>query len=384
MAQAKKRPDTEASILKLYRQTGGKIKTVPTVSLKDRANFARFYTPGVGVVASHLAKKKEDARTLSWKKNSVAIVSDGSAVLGLGNIGPYGALPVMEGKALLFSALAGIDAVPLVLDTQDPEEIIRIVRALAPGFGGINLEDIAAPQCFAIEQALTKELNIPVMHDDQHGTAIVVTAALLNAAKVVRKKYTALKVVIIGAGAAGSATADLLLASGIKNIVVVDRQGIVASVREDLGEHKRALAERTNPEQKFGDLSIALLGADVVIGLSGAGRLTEALIETMAERAIVFALANPVPEIMPELALRAGAMVVGTGRSDFPNQINNALVFPGVFRGALDRRVGAITVAMKVRAAKALAGLVTKPTATKIIPDILDKKVVPTIARAIR
>lgn len=384
MAKSKKKQDSSKDILKLHQKTGGKIKTVPTVSLKDRANLARFYTPGVGIVAQHLAKHPEDARTFSWKKNSVAIISDGSAVLGLGNIGPYGALPVMEGKALLFSGLAGIDAIPIVLDTQNPDEIIKTVCAIAPGFGGINLEDIAAPQCFDIERTLIEKLSVPVMHDDQHGTAIAIFAGLLNAVKVVGKKLSTTRMVIVGAGAAGSATADLLQEAGVQKILVVDRKGILAPIREDLGAHKRALAERTNPSGVMGSLEDALLGSDVVIGLSGAGRLSEAMIQKMAPGAIVFALANPIPEIMPEEAKRGGAVVVGTGRSDFPNQINNALVFPGVFRGALDREVSEITMAMKIRAGKALAGLVATPTSKNIMPDIRDPRVVPTIARAIR
>ncbi len=370
-------------ILAAYRQVGGRIETKAKVTLSKKEDLSLYYTPGVGTVSTHLAKHPEDARELSVKANSVAVVSDGSAVLGLGNIGPYGALPVMEGKALIFKEFAGIDAWPLVLDTQDPEKIIEIVLAIAPSFGGINLEDIKAPECFEIERRLIEKLDIPVMHDDQHGTAIVVLAGLINAAKVVQKELTALKVVIAGAGAAGAATAHLLVAHGIKDVVVVDRTGAIYEDRADLNNHKRALASATNPRGVTGELSDALKGADAVIGLSGAGSLSKELVETMAARSIVFALANPVPEIMPDEAKAAGAEVVATGRSDFPNQINNALVFPGVFRGALDKRVRRITDDMKLKAADALASLVTTPTKDCIIPDVFDKKVVQTIAAAI-
>jgi malate dehydrogenase (oxaloacetate-decarboxylating) len=321
---------------------------------------------------------------MSVKKNSVAVISDGSAVLGLGNIGAYGALPVMEGKALIFRELAGIDAWPIVLDTQDPDEIIRTVRAIAPSFGGINLEDIKAPQCFEIERKLIESLNIPVMHDDQHGTAIVVLAGLMNAAKVVGKPLKKLRIVISGAGAAGVAIAKLLKLSGIDDIVLLDRGGAIYEGRPDLNHSKQELAVLTNPRKVSGELSVALAGADVFIGVSGPNLLTSAHVSSMAERAIVFALSNPVPEIMPEEAKKGGAAVIATGRSDFPNQINNALVFPGVFRGALDRGVTRITEESKIRAAKALSALVPKPTATKIIPDVLDKRVVPAIAKAIR
>ena len=371
-------------ILKAHKAVGGKIETRGKVSLKKREQFATFYTPGVGVISSHLAKNPKDARAYSVKRNSVAVISDGSAVLGLGNIGPYGALPVMEGKALIFRELAGIDAWPIVLDTQDPEEIVRTVTAIAPGFGGINLEDIKAPGCFYIEEALKKVLDIPVMHDDQHGTAIVVLAGLINAAKVVKKKLPALRIVISGAGAAGVAIAKLLALAGIRDIVLLDRAGVIHKKRGGLNDSKKELARLTNPRGVMGNLDDALKDADVFIGVSGPSLLTRAHIELMQERAIVFALSNPVPEIMPDEAAAGGAAVVATGRSDFPNQINNALVFPGVFRGALDKGVREITDASKLRAAKALAALVPAPTAKKIIPDILDKKVVPAVAKAIR
>ncbi len=371
-------------ILAAFRKTGARIGTNARVKLKGRDDFALYYTPGVGIASIHLAAHPEDARSMSVKKNSVAVISDGSAVLGLGNIGPYGALPVMEGKALIFRELAGVDAWPIVLDTQDPDEIVRIVKAIAPGWGGINLEDIKAPGCFEIERRLIEELDIPVMHDDQHGTAIVVLAGLINAAKVAKKQLKKLRVVISGAGAAGVATAKLLRAAGIPDIVVLDRSGIVHEKRPDLNRSKKELAKHTNPRKLTGMLSEALRNADAFVGLSGPGLMSADDVRLMASGAIVFALSNPTPEIMPDEAARGGALIIGTGRSDFPNQINNALVFPGVFRGALDKGVREITDASKLRAAKAIASLVARPTRKKIVPDILDKRVVPAVARAIR
>ena len=366
-----------------YKKQGARIETAARVKLRTKADIAFWYTPGVGVASSYLAEHPKEARQMSVKKNSVAIVSDGSAVLGLGNIGPYGALPVMEGKALLFKQMANIDAWPIVLDTQDADEIVRVVKALAPSFGGINLEDISAPKCFAVEAALS-ELGIPVMHDDKHGTAIVVLAGLINAAKVAKKTLSKLTVVISGAGAAGTAVAKLLSAAGVKDIVLLDRAGIISPARQDLAPIKQELLAFTNPRKLSGGLDEALRGADAFVGVSGKGVLRAEHVALMAENAIVFALANPEPEIFPEEAKKAGALVVATGRSDFPNQINNALVFPGVFRGALDRGVTAITESSKLRAAKALAALVPKPTAAKIVPDVLDKRVVPAVAKAIR
>ncbi len=374
---------TPAQILASFKALGARIETKGRVSLKNREGFALYYTPGVGVASMHLAKHPEDARKLSVKKNSVAVISDGSAVLGLGNIGPYGALPVMEGKALIFRELAGIDAWPIVLDTQDPDEIVRTIIAIAPGWGGINLEDIKAPQCFEIEKRLIEALDIPVMHDDQHGTAIVVLAGLINAATVVKKPFKKMRVVIAGAGAAGVATAKLLLASGITDIVMLDREGVIHTGRADLNASKKELASLTNPRSVQGSVQDALVGSDVFIGVSGPNLLTADDIALMASGSIVFALSNPTPEIMPEEAKKGGAVVVATGRSDFPNQVNNALVFPGVFRGALDRGVTEITQGMKLKAAKALAAVVEKPTAQKIIPDVLDKRVVPAIAKSI-
>jgi malate dehydrogenase (oxaloacetate-decarboxylating) len=371
-------------IVGAYKNAGPRIETKARVRLKNKKDLALFYTPGVGAASRHLAERPQDARLMSVKRNSVAVISDGSAVLGLGNIGPYGALPVMEGKALIFKEMAGIDAWPMVLDTQDPDEIIRTVKALAPSFGGINLEDIKAPECFAIEQALIEALDIPVMHDDQHGTAIVVLAGLMNAAKVVGRPLKKLRVVISGAGAAGTAVAELLRAAGSTDVIVLDRLGAIHAGRKDLVGIKAQIAATTNPRKVSGGLGEALADAHVFIGLSGAGLLTEEHIGHMAQDPIIFALANPEPEILPAVAHNAGARVVATGRSDFPNQVNNALVFPGIFRGALDRGVRTITQETKLRAARALAGLVLQPTATKLLPDIFDRRVVPAVAKAVR
>ncbi len=374
----------EKKILKAFKDAGPRIETRGRVKLKTKQDVALYYTPGVGVASRHLAEHPEDARALSVKRNSVAVISDGSAVLGLGNIGPYGALPVMEGKALIFREFAGIDAWPIVLSTQDPEEIIKTIIAIAPGWGGINLEDIKAPQCFEIERRLIEALDIPVMHDDQHGTAIVVLAGLTNAATVVKKKFTALRVVIAGAGAAGVATAKLLRAGGITDIVLVDTKGALHTGRTDLNQSKTEVLKITNPRNVSGGLSEVIKNADVFIGVSGPNTMTAEMVATMAERAIVFALSNPTPEILPEEARKGGAAVIATGRSDFPNQINNALVFPGIFRGALDKGVTEITEETKVRAAKALAKLVEKPTANKIIPDLFDKRVVLAVAKSVK
>jgi malate dehydrogenase (oxaloacetate-decarboxylating) len=376
---------TPKDIVARYKKQGPRIGTGAKAKLKSRADFSLWYTPGVGSASEHLSKHPEDARKMSVKRNSIAVVSDGSAVLGLGNIGAYGALPVMEGKALIFREMAGIDAWPLVLDTQDPDEIVRIVKAVAPNFGGINLEDIAAPQCFDIEERLQAELSIPVMHDDQHGTAVVVLAGLMNAAKVVKKPLAKLKVVVSGAGAAGTAVAKLLAAGGVKDILVLDRSGILVPGRAGgMNGRKEALARITNPRKLEGGLHEAMAGADAFIGVSGKGILSQEHLKLMAPRSIVFALANPVPEIMPAEAQAAGAAVVATGRSDFPNQLNNALAYPGIFRGALDKGISKITEDTKLRAAKALAALVPKPSAAKIIPDLLDKRVVPAVAKSVR
>lgn len=369
--------------INLHKKLGGKIELSAKVALTTREDWSLAYTPGVGAVSAHLATHPEDAGVYTIKKNTIAVVSDGSAVLGLGNIGPYGALPVMEGKAVIFKDRAALDAFPIVLDTQDPEEIIETVIRIAPAFGGINLEDIAAPQCFYIERELKKRLSIPVMHDDQHGTAIVVLAGLMNALKVVQKKLERASITIVGAGAAGHAIALLLKKAGARDIRVVDRVGVLGAHRKNLPPHKRELARLKTSRSRARTLEEAVTGSDVLIAVSGPGIIVEEHIASMNDGAVVFALANPTPEIMPDVAGRAGAAVVATGRSDFPNQINNALVFPGIFRGALDSGKRAITDEMKLRAATALARLVKKPTRDEIIPSVLDVRVARVVARAV-
>ena len=370
--------------LALHKKLKGKLTVSSKAPLLTKDDWSTMYTPGVGAVSSHLAKYPKEARLYTIKNNTVAVISDGSAVLGLGNIGPIAALPVMEGKCAIFKEMAGVDAFPIVLNTQNTEEIIAVIKAIAPTFGGINLEDISAPRCFVIEERLKKELDIPVIHDDQHGTAIVVLAGLINASKVVGKKLENLKVVIVGAGAAGRAIALLLKLAGITNIIVTDTNGIIYKGRSGLEGYKRHLSEITNTEKIQGDVMSAVAGADAIIGVSGPGTIAQAHISAMAEKAIVFAMANPVPEIMPEDALRAGAMVVATGRSDFSNQVNNALVFPGLFRGALDRGVKEITDEMKLAAAKKIASLVKKPTADIIIPSVMMPGLVKAVASVVK
>ncbi len=376
-----KKNDTAQTALALHKKLGGKIRIVPAAPVRNRADLSLVYTPGVAAVSSYVAKNPKEAREYTIKGRMVAVISDGSAVLGLGNIGALGALPVMEGKCALFKTFAGVDAFPIVLDTQDTEKIIETVLAIAPAFGGINLEDIGAPKCFEIERRIAEALDIPVMHDDQHGTAVVVLAGMLNALKVVGKKIATAKFVILGAGAAGTATAKLLHVAGAKNIVVLDSKGIVDSNRPE--PHKRELAT-FNTKGVTGGLHEALMGADVLLGVSGPNLVKADDIKLMAKKAIVFAMANPTPEIMPDEAKRGGAMVIGTGRSDFPNQINNSLAFPGIFRGALDHRVTKITDEMKLKAARAIAALVPKPTATRIVPDMFDKRAPIAVAKVIR
>lgn len=375
---------TNQKALALHKKLRGKIRITAASPVKNRADLSLVYTPGVAAVSTFVAKNQEKARDFTVKGRMVAVISDGSAVLGLGNIGPLGALPVMEGKAALFKTFADVDAFPIVLDTQETDEIVETIIRIAPAFGGINLEDFAAPKCFDIERRVVERLNIPVMHDDQHGTAIVVLAGLLNALKVVKKALPSAKIVISGAGAAGTATAYLLRAAGAKHIVMLDSKGLIGIHREDLSRHKVELAGFTNPENRAGSLQDALKNADALIGVSGPGLAKASDIALMAPGAIVFGLANPVPEIMPDEAKKGGAVVVATGRSDFPNQVNNSLAFPGIFRGALDHGVRTITEGMKLRAAKALAGLVPRPTAQKILPDMFDKRVAPAVAKVIR
>lgn len=366
--------------IELSKKIGGKIEIKSKRKLTKK-NIRILYTPGVADVCLAIAKNKKLSHKYTIRKNTVAVVSDGSAVLGLGNIGAEAGLPVMEGKALLFKELGGVDAVPIVLNTQITEEVIEIVKSIAPTFGGINLEDISAPRCFEIEEALKKELDIPVFHDDQHGTAIVVLAGLINALKVVKKDVKKVRIVISGAGAAGVAIMKLLLKYGAKNILVLDSKGIIYQGRIDgMTDVKMEISKLTNPQKITGTLREALMGADVFIGVSAPNLIRHADISLMAEKAIVFAMSNPVPEIMPEEAKKGGAFVVATGRSDFPNQINNVLAFPGIFRGALDKGVKKITDEHKLKAAKALASLVKNPTRDKIIVDALDKRAVKAVS----
>ena len=370
--------------LLLHRKLKGKIEITGKTLLDSQEQLSLLYTPGVGAVSDYVGKHPEQIRKFTVKGNMVAVISDGSAVLGLGNIGPEGAIPVLEGKCIIFKRFASVNAFPIALNTQNTEEIISAVKAISPIFGGINLEDISAPRCFEIEERLHKELTIPVMHDDQHGTAIVVLAALTNALRVVRKNISRVHVVINGAGPAGVAVSRLLVAAGVKNIIILDSGGIIGTHRSGLVPYKKNLLKWTNKNNIQGGLRDALRGADVFIGVSRGSIMNADDMLAMKPKAIIFSLANPIPEIMPEEARRGGAAVIATGRSDFPNQINNALVFPGVFRGALDHNVKAITQEMKLHAARSLARLVAHPRADSIIPSIFDKRVVPAIARAIR
>lgn len=370
--------------LELHEKYKGKI----TTSLRDKEELNRdklsaYYSPGVGAVSQAIAENPADLPKYTWTNNLVAVISDGSAILGLGNLGPKAAMPVMEGKALLFKHFADVDAVPIVLDVHEPEEIIATVKAIAPSFGAINLEDIAAPKCFEIEERLKAELDIPVFHDDQHGTAVVVLAGLINAAKLTGRNLADCKFVVIGAGAAGTAIIKLLNLYGAKNIVAVDSRGIVGKSRTDLNAEKTALLEYVDASQS-GSIEDAITDADVFIGVSRAGLLTPELVKKMAKDPIVFALANPVPEIMPDVAKQAGVAIIGTGRSDFPNQVNNSLAFPGIFRGALDHGVKKITDQHKLAAAEALANLVENPTIDKVVPTAFDAGVVEAIANVIR
>lgn len=370
--------------LELHEKYKGKI----TTSLRDKEELNRdklsaYYSPGVGAVSQAISENPADLPKYTWTNNLVAVISDGSAILGLGNLGPKAAMPVMEGKALLFKHFADVDAVPIVLDVHEPEEIIATIKAIAPSFGAINLEDIAAPKCFEIEEQLKAELDIPVFHDDQHGTAVVVLAGLINAAKLTGRNLADCKFVVIGAGAAGTAIIKLLNLYGAKNIVAVDSRGIVGKSRTDLNAEKTALLEYVDASQS-GSIEDAITDADVFIGVSRAGLLTPELVQKMAKDPIVFALANPVPEIMPDVAKQAGVAIIGTGRSDFPNQVNNSLAFPGIFRGALDHGVKKITDQHKLAAAEALANLVENPTVDKVVPTAFDEGVVEAVANVIR
>ncbi len=370
--------------LTLHKKLQGKITTEPKHSLEKLEDWNLLYTPGVGTVAQYVAQHPEQAREYTIKKNTVAIISDGSAVLGLGNIGPLGALPVMEGKCAILKAVANINAFPIVLNTQDPKQVIETIKNIAPTFGGINLEDFSAPHCFEIEETLKKELNIPVMHDDQHGTAIVVLSGIINALKVVKKKKENIQIVIVGAGAAGTAIAKLLVLYGIKNVIITDSTGIIHKKRAGISGYKQELANITNPKQITGTVADAVAGADVIIGVSGPNTITTEHIAKMNTQPIVFALANPIPEIMPSEAKKAGAYIIATGRSDFNNQINNALAFPGIFKGALKNNVQKITDEMKIKAAEKIASLIKKPTPDCIIPPVTTKGLADAVAKVIK
>ena len=379
----KQNPIGEKAIAQ-HKKLKGKLSIISKASLETKEDLSIYYTPGVGAVSTYLARHKTELRDFTIKRNCVAVISDGSAVLGLGNLGPEGALPVMEGKCQLFKTFANVDAFPIVLDTQDVNEIVETIKHIAPVFGGINLEDISAPRCFEIENQLIEELDIPVMHDDQHGTAVVVLAALINAAKVAGKKMSRLKITIVGAGASAIAVARLMILEGVGDVILVDSKAIVSRERSDINLAKKEIIKITNKANISGPMEKAIKGADVLIGLAKAGLFKPEHIKSMAKKPIVFAMANPVPEILPNEAKRAGAYVVATGRSDFPNQINNVLGFPGIFRGALDNNVRKITPQMRLLAAKNLAALIKKPTPTNIIPSPFDKRVVKAVAKAIK
>ena len=367
-----------------HKELKGKIGVEIKDTLDSKEKLSIYYTPGVGAVSSYIAEHPEEARDYTWLNNNVAVISDGSAVLGLGNIGPQASLPVMEGKSALFKHFANIDAVPIVLDVHSADEIVSAVKAIAPSFGGINLEDIAAPICFEVEERLKAELSIPVMHDDQHGTAVVTLAGLINAMKVTGRSLKDCRIVVVGAGAAGTAIMKLLNLYAQPEILAVDSKGIVSPDRTDLNDEKKKLLDFTNPHDVSGSLQDALKDADIFIGVSKAGLLTADLVKIMAKDPIVMAMANPVPEIMPDVAKEAGVAIMATGRSDFPNQINNSLAFPGIFRGALDNRVTKITDQHKIAAAEVIASLVENPTAEQIIPSPLDDRLVPSIAAVIK
>ena len=372
--------------LELHEKLQGKLETVSKTPVRTREDLALVYTPGVAEPCKVIAKDPAAAYTYTMKANTVAVVSDGSAVLGLGNIGPKAAMPVMEGKAVLFKEFGGVNAVPICLDTQDTEEIIKAVTWLAPAFGGINLEDISAPRCFEIEERLKETLDIPVFHDDQHGTAIVVLAGIINALKVVGKKKEDCRVVVNGAGSAGVAITRLLLTYGFSNIIMCDKSGILCDGAEGLNWMQEKMVKRTNLSHETGSLADALKGADIFVGVSAPGIVTEEMVASMNSDAILFAMANPVPEIMPDLAKKAGARVVGTGRSDFPNQVNNVVAFPGIFRGALEGHAKQITDKMKLAAANAIAALVSDEDLNEnnIMPEAFDPRVADVVADAVK
>lgn len=371
--------------LKMHEEHKGKLEVVSKVRVKDRDDLSTAYTPGVAEPCRRIRDNKEDVYRYTCKSNTVAVVSDGTAVLGLGDIGPEAAIPVMEGKSILFKEFGGVDAFPICLDTKDVDEIVETVKRIAPVFGGINLEDISAPRCFEIEKRLKEELDIPVFHDDQHGTAIVVSAGLINALKLVGKKFDEANVVINGAGSAGISICKLLLQLGIGNVVLVDKNGALCPGEEWMNEAQAAMAEITNRDRQRGNLAEIMKGKDVFVGVSAPNIVTAEMVASMADKAIVFAMANPTPEIMPEEAKKGGAYVVATGRSDYPNQINNVLVFPGIFRGALDARATGITEEMKMAAARAIASIVSDEELDQeyIIPGAFDERVAKVVAKAV-
>ncbi|MCR4695327.1 MAG: NADP-dependent malic enzyme [Pseudobutyrivibrio sp.] len=372
--------------IELHRKWQGKISTEAKAPVNSRQDLALAYTPGVAAPCRVIADNPDEVYNYTLKANTVAVVSDGSAVLGLGNIGPLAAMPVMEGKCVLFKEFGGVNAFPIVLDTQDPDQIVAAVKAIAPTFGGINLEDISAPRCFEIEERLKKELNIPVFHDDQHGTAIVVLAGIINGLKLVGKKKEDCKVVVNGAGSAGVAITKLLLRYGFKDVTMCDRQGIIGPDYPDLNWMQKEMTKVTNLSHKTGSLADALVGADIFVGVSAPGIVSKEMVASMAKDSILFAMANPTPEIMPDLAKEAGARIVGTGRSDFPNQVNNVVAFPGIFKGALEARATAITEEMKLAVAEAIAGLVEpeKLSDDFILPEAFDPRVAEVVSAAIK
>ncbi len=378
--------DVKEIALQQAKEHGGKLEVVSKVAIENRRDLSIAYTPGVAAVSSAIAEDKQLAYSLTTKKNTVAVVSDGSAVLGLGNIGAEAAMPVMEGKAALFKRFADVDAIPIVLDTQETEEIIAIVKAIAPTFGGINLEDISAPRCFEIEQRLIEECAIPIFHDDQHGTAIVVLAAAFNSLKLIGKSLAEAKIVVNGGGSAGLSITRKFLAAGAKNVIVVDKVGILNEENDQLPPHHAEIAKVTNRDHLSGDLQTALKGADIFIGVSAPGALKKEWIAEMGDKPVIFAMANPVPEIFPDEALAGGAYIIGTGRSDFPNQINNVLAFPGIFRGALDAQARKITVEMQIAAAKGIASLIPDEelSPTNIIPDAFQEGVAKIVANSVK
>lgn len=377
---------TNEKALQLHKEWNGKLETVSKIPVKSREALSLAYTPGVAEPCKVIAKDKKAAYQYTIKANTVAVVSDGSAVLGLGNIGPYAAMPVMEGKAVLFKEFGGVNAVPICLDTQDTEEIIKTVANIAPAFGGINLEDISAPRCFEIEERLKEMLDIPVFHDDQHGTAIVVLAGIINSLKVVKKEKENCKVVVNGAGSAGIAITKLLLTYGFSNVILCDKAGIISRDSEGLNFMQEKMALLTNPNQEKGSLADAMRGADIFVGVSAPGIVTPEMVSSMNHDSILFAMANPVPEIMPDLAKEAGARIVGTGRSDFPNQVNNVVAFPGIFKGALEGRAVQITEEMKLAAAHAIAGLVPEDELSdvNIMPEAFRPEVAQVVADAVK